>query len=192
MFLFLALFAAMLQTPTTPRPAVAKMLHLFQSLTDAQHRKDSGQAPPHVAFEMTESEVNDYLIYMQSATPRPGLDSITVKLFPANYYSTYTIIDFEAVEKWKAGTIPTLLKPILAGKKAIWIDFRVNIKDAAMTFAIEKAYFGQIWLPAFFVQKLIQIVAARQAEHWDTTKPVPLPFGLRNITTAEHVVSGEN
>jgi hypothetical protein len=39
---------------------------------------------------------------------------------------------------------------------------------------------------------MIAIVAARQPEHYDTTKPVPLPFGLRQVWTADHVIMGKN
>jgi hypothetical protein len=58
---------------------------------------------------------------------------------------------------------------------------------------VEKAYYQDVRLPAFFVQKMIQIVAERQPEKYDTSKPLPLPFGLRRLwTTSQHQISGEN
>jgi hypothetical protein len=39
---------------------------------------------------------------------------------------------------------------------------------------------------------MIQIVAARQPEKYDTSKPLPLPFGLRRIWTEEQLTAGEN
>jgi hypothetical protein len=42
------------------------------------------------------------------------------------------------------------------------------------------------------VGKVIQIVAARQPEHYDTSKPLPLPFGLRQAWTENHIVKGNN
>jgi len=39
---------------------------------------------------------------------------------------------------------------------------------------------------------MIEVVAARQPEHYDTTKPLPLPFGLRNIWTSDKLVAGNN
>jgi hypothetical protein len=32
----------------------------------------------------------------------------------------------------------------------------------------------------------------RQPEHYDTSKPAPLPFGLRKVWTADQVVMDEN
>ena len=61
-----------------------------------------------------------------------------------------------------------------------------------MTFSVEKAYYGSLPLPAFFVQKMIQVVAARQPEKYDTSKPMRIPFGLRRVWTQDQAVMGEN
>ncbi len=42
------------------------------------------------------------------------------------------------------------------------------------------------------VEKMISVVASRQREKYDTSKPVPLPFGLQKIWTGEKAVAGEN
>jgi hypothetical protein len=54
--------------------------------------------------------------------PPPGLDSVTIKAFPHNYISPLTVVDFDAVEKWKPSTIPGILRPVLSDKKSIWVD----------------------------------------------------------------------
>jgi hypothetical protein len=121
--------------------------------------------------------------YSLHATPRPGLDSVTVKIFPQNYVSTFTVVDFDAIERWKPGTIPVVLRPV---------DYRFSAANSKVTFSVEKAYYDSIRLPAFFVGKMIEIVAARQPEHYDTTKPLPLPFGLRNLWTENQTIKGNN
>ncbi len=168
-------------------PAVTKMLDLFHELQAAQ--QGSGR---HVSFTLTDSEINEYLAYSLRNLPRPGIRSATVKIFPHNYVSFLVVADFDAIERWKPGSLPLPLRPILSGQKQIWLDVRFRIKDGAATFSVEKAYFERIRLPAFLVEKLIEIVAARQPEKYDTSKPVPLPFGLKRVSTGEHVVSGEN
>ena len=175
------------------RPAaVTKVLELFDHLQTAQQQKARGQKPQHVGFNLTEQEINEYSAYALRTTPRPGLRSVSVKVFPNNYISTLTVIDFDAVERWKPGTIPTLLKPVLTGQKTIWMDYRFQAANGRTTFSVEKAYFEKLRLPAFFIEKMIQIVASRQPEHYDTTKPLPLPFGLEKVWTNEHAVAGEN
>ena len=174
-----------------PPAAAQKFLSLFDQLRAAQAQNAHGEHQ-NVAFRFSDAEINDYMRYSLQATPRPGLQSVSVKVFPQNYISTYTVVDFDAVERWHPGTIPTLLKPVLSGKKSIWVDYRINAQNYKVTFSVEKAYYQDVRLPAFFVNKMIQIVAARQPEHYDTTKPMPIPFGLKQIWTSDHVIQGQN
>jgi len=176
---------------TNPPPVVNKFLGLFDQLRAAETQKAHG-TPQHVSFRLADSEINDYLRYSLHTVPRPGLDSVTVKVFPANYISTFTVVDFDAVERWHPGTIPGLLRPVLNGKKSIWVDYRINANDSKISFSVEKAYYQNVRLPAFFVEKMIGIVAARQPEKYDTSKPMPIPFGLKQVWTNEHVIQGQN
>lgn len=160
--------------------AVRKMLGLFERLR--------GSAP--VSFALADTEISDYLKHSLLVTPRPGLQSCNVKIFAQNYVSTFTVIDFDAVERWKPGTVPVLLRPALNGKKSIWVDCRFGGANGKLTFAVEKAYFEGIRLPAVLVEKVIAIVAARQPEKFDTSKPVPIPFGLKSLWTEGNVIRG--
>jgi hypothetical protein len=176
-------------TPAPPA-AAAKVLDLFDRLRAAQENRDN--APKQVAFNLAEGDVNEYMRYALKTTPRPGLESLTVKFFPKDYISTYTKVDFDAVERWHPGTIPIVLRPILKGKKAIWIDCRIHIADSNLTFTVEKARYEDIPLPSYFVEKMIQIMAAQQPEKYNTAKPLPIPFGVTKISTAEHLIQGQN
>jgi hypothetical protein len=153
---------------------------------------DQLRAGKKTEFVLTEAEVNEYMASSLKRQPRPGLQSTQIRFFPKNYVNTYTVMDFDAVEKWKPGTIPTLLRPVLTGKKTIWVDMRFQVAGSRLTYTVEKAYFENIWLPATLVQKMIEVVAGRQPEHYDTTKPLPLPFGLRDVRVAERTLSGNN
>jgi len=146
----------------------------------------------YLSFQLAESEINEYMRFALRSTPRPGLESVSVKIFPYNYVSTFSVVDFDAVERWRPGTIPGLLRPVLSGKRTIWVDGRFQAKAGQVTFSIEKAYFAKIRLPAILVEKVVQIVAARQPEKYDTRKPIPLPFGLRQVWTEARLVRGEN
>ena len=161
-----------------------KFLGLFQELRAVPPRP--------VAFGLADGEINDYMRYALHATPRPGVESVNVKIFPQNYVSTYTVVDFDALERWKPGTIPMLLRPVLHGRQSIWVDYRFTTTDAKLKFTVEKAYYDKLRLPATFVEEMIHIVAARQPEHYDTSKPVPLPFNLKRVWTEGNVVKGNN
>jgi hypothetical protein len=174
-----------------PPPVALKFLGLFDQLRAAEIQNAHG-VNQHVSFRLSDAEITDYMRYSLHALPRPGLQSVTVKIFPANYISTYTVVDFDAVERWHPGTIPALLRPVLSGRKTIWVDYRIQARNSLLTFSVEKAYYQDIRLPAFFVDKMIGIVAARQPEKYDTSKPLPIPFGLRQIWTSDHIIQGQN
>lgn len=190
--LALALLASPLLPAADPSlpPVAQKLLRMFQELREAGAQPAAVRQ--HVSFALSDREINDYMIYSLRTTPRPGLNSVTVKIFPHNYVSTFTTVDFDAVERWKPGTIPGILRAILHGKQSIWVDYRFTTTNSKITFSVEKAYYGSIRLPAFFVEKMIQIVAARQPEHYDTSKPVAMPFSLRQVWTESQTVKGNN
>jgi hypothetical protein len=165
-------------------PVAQKVLGLFQELRQTPQRP--------VSFALSDGEINDYMRYALHTTPRPGVESVTVKVFAQNYVSTFTVVDFDALERWKPGTIPMLLRPVLHGKQSIWVDYRFSTSDSKISFTVEKAYYDKLRLPAIFVQEMIKAVAARQPEHYDTSKPVPLPFNLKRVWTEGNVIKGNN
>jgi hypothetical protein len=94
----LSVCAAVL-TAAGPPPVAQRFFGLFEQLRNAPKTKTP------VSFQLTETEINEYLAYSLKATPRPGLQSAKVKVFDKNYLSTLSVIDFDAVERWKPGTI---------------------------------------------------------------------------------------
>jgi hypothetical protein len=184
-------FAATVRVTDAPPAAITRFLRLFDQLRVAQAQAAHGNRQ-RVSFRVSEAEINEYMQYSLRARPRPGVESMTIKIFPHNYISTFTVVDFDAVERWHPGTLPVLLRPMLNGRKSIWVDFRIRAQDSRIGFSVEKARYQNIWLPAFFVNKAIEIVAARQPEKYDTSKPIPIPFGLRQLWTSNQVLQGQN
>jgi len=160
--------------------AISKVLGLFQRLR-------AGSA---TSFQLSDQEINEYLQHALRESPRPGMQSCKVKIFPRNYISTFTVVDFDAVERWKPGTVPMVLRPALNGKKSIWVDCQFGGANGKLVFSVQKAYFEGIRLPAILVEKVIEIVAARQPEKFDTSKPVPIPFGLKSLWTQGNFIYG--
>ena len=159
-------------------PAVTKVLTLINDLNTAKNEKVAGRAKK-VNFTLT-------------VNPRPGLNALRVQFYPSNYLATLVTVDFDAVERFRPGTVPMLLRPILNGKRAIQVDVRLQPQVGTATFSVEKASFESVRIPAFVVEQMIAVVASRQAEKFDTTKPVPLPFGLQTIRSDLGKVSGAN
>jgi hypothetical protein len=191
-FTLLLLGLSLASQPAAVRPAaghpasVQKVLALFADLKQAKASKKK------VRFQLTESEVNEYLFYTTRANPRPGLHRMRVKLYPGNYISTFSIIDFDAVELAAPGTIPPLLRPILSGRREVAIDLRLHTNNGHGTASIEKAYFDSVRVPARVMEKVINSIGSTETEEVDLSQPAPLPFGLREVRTAARLLEGEN
>ena len=171
--------------------AVIRMQSVVDRLEAAQSQQARGKAS-RVTFQFSESEINEYLRYSLKEQPRPGIESIRLKFFPRNYVSSFTLIDLDEIERWRPGTIPTLMRTVLRGRKTLWVDLRFNASAGATTFQVEKAYFDKVRMPALMVEKLIETIAERQPEKYDTTKPLPLPLGIQRLWTDHQTVAGEN
>jgi hypothetical protein len=85
-----------------------------------------------------------------------------------------------------------LLKPVLTGQKSIWVDCRFGAHHGLLTFNVEKSYFQSVWIPAWVTQKMIEVVLSRQHEKVDASKPIPMPFGLKEVWTGNQSLHGQN
>lgn len=170
--------------PALPSPAAIQVLDLMARLRAVPRQ--------HVDLRLTQDQINEYLTFALRATPRPGLDSISVKIFPHNYISTLTVIDFDNVARWNPVLIPPMLHSVLQGKRSLLVDYRFHVQDGKATFTIEKAFYQNTSLPHFLVREVLQSIAAQQPEHLDLDQPVPLPLDLRELYTAEGVVLAQN
>ena len=95
---------------------------------------------------------------------------------------------FRCVERWKPGTIPMLLRPFCA--EEIHLGGLPLLRGQFQRHVFGESLLQRHSIPAFVVEKVIEIVAARQPEHYDTSKPLPLPFGLRQVWTENQTVKG--
>ena len=185
----LALFLATVASGEAP--AVRKMLDVFARLHQLDAQKTTGKPEPY-KFELTESEVNDYLEYALKKKPRPGIERIEVKFFDENYISTSTTVDFDQVEKWNPGIVPETLRKVLKGKQTVDADFRLIPNGRGLALVIvEKAAFNNVRIPAVVVQKIMEVLGSRQPEKYDFSKPMTLPFGLQKVMVDRGRAHGE-
>jgi len=161
---------------------VQNTLEALQRFDRTGRNRRQGQ----VYFELPESDINDYLAYSLHTVPRPGLSSVTVKLQPQNHVSVRMVLNFDRIAAW-APLIPSLLQ--LSGNQAIDMDLVFNVQDAAVTVQLadgpeSTAMFRRA------IQTLLHILAIHQPERYDTSKAIPLPYGLQRLSTTKGMVVG--
>ena len=178
--------------PAVAGGPVERMLGFFDSLRKAGIEQSAHRAVPHVEARFADGEVNEYLAYALRTAPRPGVKSIHVECADGNYIATTVVADLDAVERWKPGTIPFALRWALSGIKTLRVDLRFRqTTDRLVGLSVEKAYYQDLRIPAWLVQEMMRILAARQPEHYDTDR-LMLPMGLRRMWTTGHTISAMN
>jgi hypothetical protein len=185
-------FCFPLVPPAVAGGPVERMLGFFDSLRKAGTEQAAHRAVPHVEARFADGEVNEYLAYALKTAPRPGVKSIHVECADGNYIATTVVADLDAVERWKPGTIPFALRWALSGIKTLRVDLRFRqTTDSLVGLSVEKAYYQDLRIPAWLVQEMMRILAARQPEHYDTNH-LMLPMGLRRMWTTGHTISAMN
>jgi hypothetical protein len=139
-------------------------------------------------FTVSERQLNQLLRAELRGRERLGLESATLKLYAWNYVSTYAVVNFDQLERSHPGTIPVLLRVFLRGRRNLLVDFRFQSSGGTFTYTVEKAYFDNLKVPAGLVQSAIELLASRQPERFDVTRPLPLPLGIQRAWTGERVL----
>jgi hypothetical protein len=167
--------------------------HILQVLDWLGGYARGGRNPANkISFQLPESEVNEYLAYALRINPRPGLSSVTLKLLPNSEISSLVWIDFDALTKWNSWILPTPLRPLLNGKKAVRVDAHLDAKNGSLNFTLKGAYgpAGAI-IARKVMEDVMQSIGLHQRELYNTGQPIPLPFGLRSMGCEEQVLVGE-
>jgi hypothetical protein len=174
---------------TGTEDAVVQIIRLLEDLQAyARTRAPGSQA---ISFQLPEANGNAYLGYALKTRPRPGLDALALTIQPHNRVSALAVVNFEEVAGW-APRIAEFLLPSLHGRRPVRADFEFHAEDGVLTFKVLEARAPEgAPLDPHIVDMLIHYLAARQPEHYDISRPIPLPFGLRRVWTQEHLVAGE-
>ena len=191
-FILVLSFCLALVPPAVARGPVERMLGFFDSLRKAGTEQAAHREAPHVEERFADGEINEYLAYALKTAPRPGVKSIHIECADGNYIATTVVADLDALERWKPGTIPFALRWALSGIKTLRVDLRFRqTADSVVGLSVEKAYYQDLRIPAWLVQEMMSILAARQPEHYDTNH-LTLPMGLRRMWTTGHTINAMN
>jgi hypothetical protein len=160
---------------------------LLTSLAD-YHNSGSPADNRQVSFELPESVLNLYLKSVMQ--PRPMIDEIQVRLAPRNRCTIEAKVDFDAVAKAEPALFSKAQPQAWKGWKLVRAELRFTVSSrGTLTFTVVPLPAGDI-LPAGVLSEIVRVVARHQPEQIDTTKEIPLPFGLRQLWTVDKVLGG--
>ena len=164
--------------PKTPAEKVADTLQEFVVQADLRNR---GKKPAEKVVRFSESDVNAYMQQAIKNKSRYGIKSVYVKLLGANYLAATTTIDFDKVKVDDQSLAVRMVRYLLSGERQIYVEGALNSAEGKGQFNLQKAYFGSVRLPVYFIDKVINYLGRRQNPPLDTSKPAALPYGLKKV-----------
>jgi hypothetical protein len=178
--------------PPSPPSAqgVAQVQDLLQSL--ARFDQKGRPADQKLGFEIPEKTFNDYLAWSLLRNPRPGIGTASVSLVSKNEIAVNMEVDFDVVGDWSGDLIPPALRPMLKGKMPLQLTAQFQSQNGVATFTLKDAR-GQEGRPIVskVMMNVLQAIGGHQPESFETSKPIPLPFGLKRIWIDQRSVCGE-
>jgi hypothetical protein len=180
----LAVMAPAVQVEAVER--VQNTLRSLQRFNNAGRNRELQQ----VYFELPEYVINEYLGYSLKTLPRPGIEQVRVKLKDKNRASISVVFNLDRIGDW-APILPNLLRPILGPVRQIDFDVLFAVQDSKVTFQFANSNGQADDTIDALMQTLIHIVMLHQPERYDTSQPIPLPFGLRRLWTTAVILGGE-
>jgi hypothetical protein len=164
----------------------------IQDLLDTLARFDRNRsADRKIGFELPERAINEYLAWVLKARPRAGISAATVTLAD-NEIAAQVRIDFDALGNGGTNLLAEPWGKALTGQRDMRVTVQFEAQKGLLTFKVKEAHDADGKpIPNQVMAEVIQALARRQPEAYDTTKPVPLPFGLKRVWIGQRSLCGE-
>jgi len=134
------------------------------------------------SWSLYQPELNAYLNHSIRSKKRFGVKSVQVALRERDYVVATVVVDFNQVKIQDDSLFFKTAKSMFSGEQSMTVEGYVRTNSAGKgSFVLEKAYFGSLRIPAFLVNKVIQMVGQRQAPPIDPAQPTALPYGIQKI-----------
>jgi hypothetical protein len=150
----------------------------------AQAGLPSGQR---VSFEFPEVLINSYLAFSLKANPRPGIESASVRFQPGNRIGVDAVLNLDVV----AAHLPKENRSGLAGAQPAKIDLKFQTSDGKVTLTCERFLLSDKPLSAQLASAIVRVLGSLQPERYNTTQPIPLPYGLKRLTTTAGMIGAD-
>jgi len=148
----------------------------------------SGNPPgQRVAFEFPEAMVNAYLAMSLAQQPRPGIERADLKLLPGNRITVQAQLNFDAM----ADRLSKKTAESLKGVQPVTIELHFSVQEGKVRIEWDRFAVGDKALAAPVSAEVVRVLGAMQPEKFNTASPIPLPYGLKRLSTAAGILSAD-
>jgi hypothetical protein len=170
------------------QPGISPVL---QTLCDLWEYEHAGRPPSQrLSFEFPEIYINLYLSTSLKLKPRPGLSSLSVALLPVNRIVATAQVDIRRLMADDPAMIPSNLRPQLIRASSLKAEFTFRIESGRLTFAVKPVASDGLEVPGPVLERIIRKLAFIQPERLDTSRPITLPWGMKDLYTRAKLLGG--
>lgn len=163
----------------------ARVNTVFQSLKE--NSPPSKRPPKNSTIRITEEELNAYLEQEYRKKPNSGMKSASVKLFDSDRVAADSMIDVDEIKTDNSMGLK-LLTWMMSGNQMLHAEARLIFKDNTVAYELERAQLNGVTLPNVLVEKLIEVLARKQSQKIDVTKPIPLSNSITHVEIKREVL----
>ncbi len=170
----------------TQAEKAARVNAIFQSLRE--NAPPGKKAPPNSHLRITEDELNAYLTQEYISKPHSGLKSVVTHLLASNRVVADAIVDVDDL-KTENSSVLKMITWFFSGDQALHVQAQLLFKGNTVTYQLEDAQLNNVTLPNALVEKLIEILARRQTQKIDVTKPIPLSPTIKHVDIQKELLT---
>lgn len=170
------------------QPAISPVLQTLCDLWEYEHAgRPSGQR---LSFEFPEAYINLYLSTSLKLKARPGLSSLSVEFLPGNRIIATAGVDIRRLMAEDPAMVPSNLRSQLMRANTLKADFTFRIESGLLTFAVKPVASDGLDVPGPVLERIIRRLASIQPERLDTSRPITLPWGMKDLYTRAKLLGG--
>lgn len=170
------------------QPGISPVL---QTLCDLWEYEHAGRPPgQRISFEFPEAYINLYLSTSLKLKPRPGLSSLSVELLPGNRIVATAEVDIRRLMAEDPAMIPSNLRSQLMRGSSLKAEFSFRVESGHLTFAVKSVASNGLVVPNPVLERIIRSLASIQPERLDASRPITLPWGLKELYTRAKLLGG--
>lgn len=170
--------AAQPRRQATQAEKAARVDAIFKSLKEKAPKEK--KLPRNSSVQISEDELNAYLDEEYRSKSHIGMKSAVVKLFDASRVAADSVIDVDEI-KSEGSVGLKMISLLFSGDQTLHAEAKMIFTGNTITYQLERAQLNGVTLPNPLVEKLIEILARKQSQKIDVTKPIPLSDTIKHV-----------
>ncbi|MDA2927879.1 hypothetical protein MYX78_11740, partial [Acidobacteria bacterium AH-259-G07] len=132
-------------------------------------------------YQLTEAELNAYLLAQLHKRDRKEVESIAVRLKDGGFI-TFVEVNMDELDLETDFLTASLFRALLSGRHTLELEGTLQTENGMGTYRVEQARLDGDPVLAPLVSSILSSLGQKQDPPFDPTRPFPLPYGIQSVT----------